>query len=123
MYVIKLCMVASASRGDDMIIMPEDLNRAREWLLDAEKVMPMVFAEMNQRSDGQLIAELHYYMWRLYAEKKEPIHEQKIFWYLQKRTMSERIPKVIEIAERSGIISHMAGTALYVPRPKNLHGA
>lgn len=47
-HLRKLCMVFSASRGDDMVIMPSDFERSLNVLETAEVKMPRVFAGIGQ---------------------------------------------------------------------------
>lgn len=123
MHIGKLMMVSSLSRGNDLRITMEDLSRARDWLLEAEVKMPDVFREMAGRSDGQVIQELHFFMFALWAKTQKPVHESAIYNFLRTQLPSERIPRVLEVAERSNIIARVAGTKdQYIPRPKNEHG-
>lgn len=47
-HVLKLCMVVSASRSQDMIITAEDLNRAISIIDAAERQMPRIFMGIGQ---------------------------------------------------------------------------
>lgn len=124
LHLLKLAMIASVSRGDDLTITLADLERAKTWLFHAEYLMPDIFRDMVGRSDAQIIQEMHYFMWRIYAADKQhrPIHSARIVNFLTNRVPSEKLLRIIEIAERSNVISRQAGTELYVPRPRNEHG-
>ena len=119
---LKPSMIAAASRTQSLVIELEDLNRARDWLLHVEQVMPDVFREMTQRSDAQVIQELHFFMWRIWIKEKKPIHESRLIHFLHNRVPSDKILRVVEMAERSSIIMRQAGTAAYTPRAKHEHG-
>lgn len=127
LHFLKLCMVASASRGTDLTIRIEDVNRARDWLLQSEIRMPDVFREMTQKSDAQVVGELHYFMWQRWGllpkDKRKPMPETVIYEFLRHRVPSEKIGKLLEVAEKSGIIVRLAGTTTWYPRPLNEHGA
>ena len=121
--VVKLAMISSASRGTgEMIVELADLTRAKDWLFAAETMMPDVFREMVLRSDSQTIQELHFFAWKIWVKEKKPIHEGRLIHFLSNRVSSERIEKVLGVAEKAGFFSRGAGTQLYTPRPKHEHG-
>lgn len=124
LHVIKLSIIASMSRGNDLKITLLDLSRARDWLLEVEVSMPDIFREMVGKSDAQVLTELNQFMWQMFAlKKREPLHESLLVHFLQTRLPSERIDRVLQIAERAGHMAKMAGTTnMYIPRPKNEHG-
>jgi hypothetical protein len=124
LFAVKLCIVSAASRGE-LIIRLGDLTRVKDWLLEAESLMPDVFRAMVQRSDGQVIQDLHYYMWKIWLPKKKPCHESMLYHFLKTRVPSEKIPRIIETAVRSRTIQELGdgpGGKLYIPRPHSDHG-
>ena len=120
-HVIKLATISAVSCGNQRITI-EDFNRAQGWLLEAETKMPDIFREMVQRSDIQVIDELHFFLWRRFVKDKKGTHESLLYDFLKNRVPSEKIPKIIETCLRANIIERLAGTDLYKPRPKNEHG-
>ena len=74
LHVLKLSMIASASRSSEQIINLTDFERALSWLLMAEATMPDIFRTMTQRSDAEVIKELHFHLWTLFSKEKVPIH-------------------------------------------------
>lgn len=119
LHLLKLCMISSASRSNELIIELADYERALTWLLMAENTMPDVFRNMTQKSDAVVIQELHFHMWAKYGKDKKTIHESYLVHFLQTRVPSERVMKIIEIAERAGIIVREAGSVMYKPAIKN----
>jgi hypothetical protein len=119
LHVIKLSIIAGVSRTGRLRVELEDCDRAIEWLVEAEKVMPDIFRAMVGRSDAQVIEELHYYLTALWrAGKMKPVPEEKLFHFLHQRVPSEKVEKILAIAERSNVIARLAGEALYIPRAK-----
>lgn len=55
-HLLKLSMIMSASRSQEMIIRRCDMARAHEWLLDAERFMPHAFMGMGHRDDAAVVA-------------------------------------------------------------------
>lgn len=55
LHILKLCMILSASRSDDMIITLNDLNRAVDILERTEIKMPQAFGSMGDDPDAKLL--------------------------------------------------------------------
>lgn len=122
LHTITLCLVSAASAGHPLEIQLSDFQRAQGWLLQAEATMPDIFKEMVQKSDSQVIQELHQFVWTLWARDKKPIHESRLMFFLQNRVPSEKIDRILQIAVRANILDKDATGPYYKPRPKNEHG-
>lgn len=122
LHVLRLGIVSAASAGHPMLITLNDFYRALDWLLEAEQTMPDIFKEMVQKSDAQVIEELHMFVWALWAKNKEWIHEHRLWYFLKSKVPSDKIPRILETAVRSNIFDRQADQPLYKPRPKNEHG-
>lgn len=120
-HVLKLATISAVSAGNPSVT-AKDFTRARDWLLQAETAMPDIFREMVQRSDVQVIQELHFFAWQIYIKEKRPVHETRLIHFLQNRVPSDKIMRIIEISEKAGIFERDAGSNAYRPRPKNEHG-
>lgn len=120
LYACKLSMVASVSRScaSEPIIRCADVHRARHWLLHAEALMPDIFRDMVGKSDTQVLQELHFYLWRLWLRDKKPIHEARLLAFLATKAPSEKVFRLLELAERSNLVSRDAGSKLYTPRAR-----
>lgn len=120
LLLTKLITIASISRKRDKIILAEDVERAKNWMLDAEKVMPDVFRAMLAKNDSELLQELHRYIWRLWAsalpEQRKPVAITEVYTFLKDRAPSERIDRLVDIAEKSGLLvrSPVGG---WIPKP------
>lgn len=119
LHVCKLMMISAISRGNNLQIELEDYIRAQDWLLDAESRMPDIFRDMAGKGDGQVIDDLHDYLWRLYARDQKPIHEARLISFLQGKVPVEKVMRILELAERSEVIERDAGTTLYRPCVKD----
>ena len=112
-----------------MVITLADLSRARDWLLEAEVQMPNIFRAMSHRSDYEIMQELHVYLWSRWSNPKNkqlPLREDLLYTYLSTKCTSERAPRIVDVMERGGLVSRVAGTkspeALYIPNPRKEHG-
>jgi hypothetical protein len=108
LHTIKLAMISSVSRSLELHVTVEDFERAKDWLLEAETTMPDIFRAMGQRSDAQIITDLHYHLYKLWSsvatDKRKPLSDQDVYTFLHSRAPSEKIPRLIEVAEKSGYI-------------------
>lgn len=126
LHIIKLAMLSSAARSTDLQIAQEDMDRAREWLLEAENTMPDIFRAMMSRSDAQTLRDLHYALWRIWMVKpipeREPIPDSIPYEWLSERVPSERVWSIMQIAERSGLLKKTPFG--WIPRPiQELNGS
>jgi Protein of unknown function (DUF3987) len=118
---VKLSIVSAISRNSSEID-AVDFNRARDWLLEAETLMPDVFKEMVQRSDFQALNELHIFAWQEWTSNgRKPIHEVKLINFLKSRAPVEKIPRLIGTAVAAKMFDSV-GAGYYVPIAKHLHG-
>lgn len=124
LHALKLCMVSGVSRTHKLEIDTEDVVRALKWLIDAEKKMSDIFREMVQKSDNDIIIELHFAMWRIWiGNENKPIHQSMIYNFLSERSPVEKIPRLIEVAERANFIKrYEISNEHWIPIPKNKHG-
>lgn len=118
---LKLLMVSAVARsvGEELesVIRLEDIERAREWLLEAESKMPDVFREMVLKSDVETIKELHFASWQQFTNSKQkPLSSEFIYAFLSNRVPSEKIENIIKTACKSGYLEEFA-PGVYKPRP------
>jgi hypothetical protein len=108
LHTIKLSMISSVSRGNDMTVSVDDFERARDWIIAAEVRMPDIFRAMGMKSDIQIITDMHYHLYQSWSsvavKERKPITTEKIYQFLHSRVPSERIAKLIDTAHKSGYI-------------------
>jgi len=121
-FAVKLAMVAAMSRGDELAIRKQDVERAIGWLLEIEAVMPQIFRDMIMRSDDQVIEETFQFLFSIYMKSRAPIAGATVMRFLSQRTPAEKAEKIMVVMEKSGILERQAGTENYVPRARELHG-
>ena len=116
-------MIAAVSSSRTTIMTVEDMQRAQDWMLRAEQAMPDCFKDMVGKSDNAVLMELWQHVWEQHMKYKKPVHESKIWAFLKTRAPSERIGRIIDVAERSRIIARDAQDQhLYWPKPKSEWG-
>lgn len=121
-HLLKLSMVASASQSDERIITREHIERALDWLVEAEVYMPDIFKAMTSGGDARVIEDTWHYLYTLYLkEGKKPIAENRLVMFLQERTPVHNITQIIDIMERAGFMKKSLATTgnVYTPRGKS----
>jgi hypothetical protein len=117
--MLKLSIISCVSRGNDMMIMADDVTRAREWLIEIESFMPDIFKDMAGNSDGQIIQDLHYYVWEMYAKNgNKPIHRSRIDTFLMARTPAYNAENIVKLCVRAKILIDQPAD-FYLPGDRN----
>lgn len=109
-HVIKLAMVASASRSDDMTIHVEDFQEALGWMHEAESQMPKIFLEIVGKSDSQVLNELYHFtkgLWEFPTTKGQSIRRGQIVNFLRNKVPAMQIDKIIDIAVEAELLIKM----------------
>jgi hypothetical protein len=106
-HVQKLAMLSAVSAGNGIFVTLPDLERAQRWLFTTEKTMPDIFRAMNQKSDAQLLNDMHYWMHTTHGsrkpdQQKKGITERELYAWLEERVPHEKIPTMIKTMESSG---------------------
>jgi hypothetical protein len=119
LHTIKLSMISSASRSPEMIVELEDFERAKDWLLSAEENMPDIFRAMGQRSDMQILTDLHLHLYRLWSsvalDKRKPLQEKDIYAFLHSRVPSEKISRLVDVAVKTGYLRQGTYPGEWIP--------
>lgn len=102
-HAIKLSIIASADRGNDLVVTAEDFQQALAWMIEAEEAMPQIFMEMVGKSDGQVMAELAHFVRAQFESvmpglKAQPVRRGLLVNFLRNKVPSYQIDKIIETA-------------------------
>lgn len=121
--VSKLCLISAVSRSLATNITKLDFERAREWLLGSEGYMPDIFRAMKNRSDAQVLEELHIMMWEMWTRSGgKPISGNVVFHFLKDRMPSDKIQRVVDTAINAGMMKKKVNENFYIPLPMGSHG-
>lgn len=117
---VKFATISAIARSGKPIITLADVVRGRNWMLEAELVMPDIFREMIGKSDMQVYEEAHYFVTALWAKRKQkPVSGEVIMEFLLQRVPTEKAMKIMEGLERANYLQRVAGQdGWWVPRPK-----
>jgi Protein of unknown function (DUF3987) len=102
LHALKLSMVASMSESPNMTINMSHVERAINWLLEAESVMPEVFENMKeQNSDYDTMQGLYAFALRLQHESSSITDSTLIRW-LSKKVPAQKIKSILTSMEAIG---------------------
>lgn len=116
--VIKLSMISCAARCNELVIDEQDVQRAMDWLMEAETLMPEIFKDMSGTSDVQLIQDMHYFIWDIYSREQKYIHRGRIEQFLSARTPAYNVQHVMKLCESMKVLIPM-GIDVFKPGTKN----
>lgn len=123
LHVFKLATISALCRGE-LNIEIQDVERAKYWLISAEKHMPDVFRAMLGRSDKDVLSELHSYaMAEYYRTRSTPISGQNLRRFLIERVPHDKVDTLLRTADSAGLVQFLAGSfgqahESWVPKPR-----
>lgn len=124
-HLLKLCMVMSVARSNEMVITIEDYQRALDFLLEAEFFMPDTFKAMRYNSDSNVIDETFAFVWAAYAKSQKPVYEHQILHFMSQRMPGHSVDKVLKLMIDSNMLEvtslDQRGRSTYKPTPKATH--
>jgi hypothetical protein len=118
--LLKLSLISAISRCQALLIEKIDVERGLYWMHEAERFMPDIFREMVGKSDKQVLEELHLFLIAYWQRNKRNPFQGDVLWdFLKDRVPSDRVGRMVEVAERSGLVARVGGTEdCWVPRPR-----
>lgn len=123
--LIKLSMISSMSRSDDLLIDVEDYQTALGWLMEIEAVMPDIFRAMNTGgTDSSSIEEAWRYIYQTHIQTGKTVSEFQLVHFLQNRVPAHSVMRIVELLIKSNMIVRVhndLGQTHYKPTPKHLH--
>ena len=79
------------------------------WLVEAETMMPDIFKAGTTGSDGKVMDELYHFVLMKHGDdQKRGVPEQALINYARERVPAHSVLRVLEVMERSGMISAVA---------------
>lgn len=120
-HLLKLCMVASAARGDTLQVTADHFREALDWLIEVEAYMPDIFKAMKAGGDSKAIEAAWHFTYEHWVKKKEPIPETRLIYFLQERIPAHNVQRVLEVMVKAEILIQQIGTKgerVYKPAPR-----
>lgn len=102
-HLFKLSVISAVDRGDVMVLLREDFDRALAWLVEAEASMSEIFMAGAGNADAKAMDEIyHYVLTHCVGGKKIPGY--RIVNFAKLRIPLTSIDKVVKTMEASGMI-------------------
>lgn len=122
-HLLKLCMVATVSRTQQLVIELEDFQRAYDWLTELELYMPDIFKAMSQGGAGKVMEEAWHFLVTIYAKEDKPVQKHRLINFLQERLPVHAIQPTIDMMEQGRMIEKRltTGGEAFIPRGKKAH--
>ena len=120
--LLKLCMIATASRTNQRIITLEDYNTALGWMLQTESSMEEIFKALGAKGDAQVMEEAWHFLYKVYMATKDPVPEHRLINFLAEKLPSYSVLRVVELMEKRGMTDKAltkSGIPGWVPKAKN----
>jgi hypothetical protein len=121
-HLLKLCIVASASSSDDMLIELDHYHTAMNWLMELETAMPDIFKSMSSGGDAKAIEECWYFCFQMFSRKGDPVPEAKLYQFLQERVPAHSVERILDVMVRGGLLKKIDVNKVgpcYTPREKH----
>lgn len=103
-HFVKLCMIASASRGDSLLITSEDYAYAKEILLSAEGGMPAAVSEMGKHTDALVVEHAYDHVVNYWNKVGQPMKEGTLRQRIYKECPVHAINYVISTLVNSNLL-------------------
>jgi len=103
-HLLKLMMVSSAMRHDDMVIDVEDFQTAFDWLVEAEDTMPEIFKAMSTGGDSKVIQEAWHFVYEVNAREGRNANEDELWEFMSNRVPADKAKNIIEIMKNAKLL-------------------
>lgn len=123
-HLLKLSMVASVSHSTDLAITETDVERALDWMHEAEAQMPDIFKAMSASGTGNVMEEAWYYIYKTFSKEGKAVARHRVLQFLQERVPVHNVEPTLKLMEQSKMVEKKltkAGAA-YEPKGKQAPG-
>ena len=114
-HLLKLTMISSVDRSNELILRIEDFKRAKDWLISAEATMPFIFKEGSIVPDSKVMDEIAHFVQtkgevsehlvRNFASQRVPAMHIE---YMMKQMEASHILVVKRVAPKTGLKTFVA---------------
>lgn len=120
-HLVKLMMIVSAARRDDMLITMDDLQAATAYLLEAEHLMADALNKMGTSRESSQYEDAVAFMTKYFKINQRPMAEMEFRAYLVRKFPAREIRGVVEELLQAGWIKSVGGSEgarLFMPGAK-----
>lgn len=119
-HLIKLCLVATLSKNDSLVVELDDYAEALDWLVEAETYMPDIFKAMTAGGDGKAIDDLWHHAYTIYRKEQKPIAASRLIIFLQERVPAHSVARILQVMVSAEILKESIekNGKCYVPKAR-----
>ena len=103
-HLLKLSQIACLSASSEMEITLEHVQRAMDWLFDAEVAVVDIFKAMSSGGDSKVMEECWHFLFDFEAQKKTGASHSLVLQYLSRHIPVHNVERVIKLMEDSGML-------------------
>lgn len=103
-HILKLCQVACANVSNEKVITLEHVQRAMDWLFDAESAIPEIFKAMYSGGDGKVMDETWHMLFQFKARYNRGAPRALLVEFLSRRVPSHNVERLIDLMEKANTI-------------------
>jgi len=115
-HLLKLCMVAAADRASHTITV-FDVQRAQNWLTEAEAAMADIFLAMASGGDARVINECHHWLITNQVRKNQACTGAQMRQFLAGRLPSHSVERVVQLMFSTGMIRAQGTDCVWAQPP------
>lgn len=115
-HLLKLSLIAAVDRGTQTVGVL-DVQRAQNWLTEAESVMGDIFLAMASGGDARVINEAHHWLIVHQVRTNQPQTGANLRQYLAGRIPSHSVERVVELMQRTGMIKAVGTDGVWATPP------
>ena len=119
-HYIKLCMVASASRTQEMLISVDDCKTAWDWLQGAEKEMARCLKGVGYNALSDQIPLAVEFIYKEYAKTGKPVKERSLRMFLNRNVSADKIFAYMNEVEAYCMVVGESPTREFSPAAKEM---
>ena len=104
-HLLKLTMIASVDRSNDLVLEVDDFNRAMGWLLEVESKMHYIFQVGSIAPDSRVMDEVVHFV----RNRNGPVDEHLVINFIRERSSSMSVRPILEtmVSSRMLVTAHV----------------
>lgn len=103
-HLLKLSMVSAVDRSNVLLLEVDDFNRAMNWMVEAEFLMPEIFKAGGVGADSKAMEEIYNYIVMAGPADGPGVPEFKVVNFAREKVPAHSVMRVLEVMERSHMI-------------------
>lgn len=116
---LSICMALSRFHEQLPEVQAEDVERALQWLFEAEELMPDVFRAMVGRSDKDIIEEAYLFAMKVHVSQKRDVPKSLMMAFLKDRCPHDKINSILNLLVEMDYLDEIVDEGTFRPRARN----